>query len=467
MNIIPIIALLLGVALMLFLIMKTRVNAFMALIISSLGIALMCGLSFADSISAVTSGFGNTMTSIGIIIVLGCIMGEFLAESGAAKRIALTILKAVGVKNADVVLGLTGYIVSIPVFSDSGFIILSQLAKEFSRLTKKSVVGFSGMLVMGLYLTHFLVPPTPGPLATAANFGVDLGSFIIWGLLLALPMLLVAIPLFRYFSRKFSDVIVPDDTDLSKLSEEEKATYLRIVAKRDRGEELTSQDFNDLLKAEELPGAAISFAVIVVPLLLILANTVSGLVGLTGPIKEFLAFIGNPVFALIVSALMAMYLLMRIDRKRAQDIASKALASAGLAAFVTAAGGAMGNVIKVTEIGTILAEGIINSGIPAILVPMLVGCLLRSAQGSGATAMITGSAILAPIIPTLQLNPLLAGLALCCGAMPVSYVNDSLFWVVSNFGAMDVKTTLKSWTIASAVVPLLGCAILFVASFFV
>lgn len=192
----PVIAMLIGVVVMMVLVICTRMHAFPSLIISAILIAVLSGnyllvgtgneggnlLSVA--ISTVTGGFGGTMTSIGIVIGFGCIMGIFLEKSGAAKRMAITILKLVGVKRADVVLGLTGFVVSIPVFCDSGFVILSSLAKEFSRLTKKSMVGLGGILGMGLYITHFMVPPTPGPLAVVSTFqnegiNIDLGMFII------------------------------------------------------------------------------------------------------------------------------------------------------------------------------------------------------------------------------------------------------------------------------------------------
>ena len=198
----PVLAMAIGIVVMLLLIIFTRMHAFPALIISAVLIAILA-MPVGDVINTVTTGFGNTMKSIGIVIGFGCIMGIFLEKSGAAKRMALTILKLVGVKNCDVVLGLTGFVVSIPVFCDSGFVILSSLAKEFSRLTKKSMVWLGGILGMGLYITHFMVPPTPGPLAVVSTFnenghGLDLGLYIIYGLLISIPLFIAAVFLFRY-----------------------------------------------------------------------------------------------------------------------------------------------------------------------------------------------------------------------------------------------------------------------------
>lgn len=201
----PVIAMWIGIIVMMVLIIFTKVHPFPSLIISAILIAVLA-MPFGDvssltaCISTVTTGFGNTMASIGVVIGFGCIMGIFLEKSGAAKRMALTILKLVGVKNCDVVLGLTGWVVSIPVFCDSGFVILSSLAKEFSRLTKKSMVGLGGILGMGLYITHFMVPPTPGPLAVVSTFQengltIDLGIYILCCIAISVPLFIFSVPL--------------------------------------------------------------------------------------------------------------------------------------------------------------------------------------------------------------------------------------------------------------------------------
>ena len=196
----PVLAMFIGIIVMMALIILNKLHPFPSLIISAILIAVLAMPfgpegnqvgTLVDCVKTVTTGFGNTMASIGVVIGFGCIMGIFLEKSGAAKQMALTILKLIGVKNCDVVLGLTGFVVSIPVFCDSGFVILSSLAKEFSRLTKKSMVWLGGILGMGLYITHFMVPPTPGPLAVVSTFKengleLDLGMYIIYGLLISI-----------------------------------------------------------------------------------------------------------------------------------------------------------------------------------------------------------------------------------------------------------------------------------------
>jgi len=465
-----ILALGIGIALLVFLVIRTKIQAFPALILTAIVVGLLSGINPKDTIGAVTAGFGNTLSSIGIVIGLGCIMGTFLEKSGAAKRMALTILRIVGVKRADVVLGLSGFLVSIPVFCDSGFVILSQLAKELGRLTRKSMVAMGGILAMGLYITHFLVPPTPGPLAVAGAFGVDLGLFIIWGVLLSIPLFIVSIYLFRYFGNKHPEYIPAYDIDKSSYSPEQLKVLDRIEAKMHKNEEMSSQDFEELITTEKMPSAFLSFATILVPLAMIFFNTlVTNILKVPeGTLTQVAGLIGSPVVALFVSVLIAVYLLAgKMDRESALKLMESAIGSAGLIVFVTGAGGALGNVIKVTGAGNLMAEGILGLSIPVIFVPLLIGTLLRIPQGSGTTAMITGSAILAPMLGTLGINPILAGLALCLTTMCPSYMNDSYFWVVTRFSGFDVKTSLKTWSLATVVIPVVGSVILIIASFIV
>ena len=415
------------------------------------------------------------MASIGVVIGFGCIMGIFLEKSGAAKRMALTILKMVGVKNCDVVLGLTGFVVSIPVFCDSGFVILSSLAKEFSRLTKKSMVWLGGILGMGLYITHFMVPPTPGPLAVVGTFqengyNLDLGMYIIFGILISVPLFIFSVFLFRYFGKKYPDLVVPYEIDRSKYSESQLKVLDRIQEKQSRNEDLATEDFADLLAAEKLPSAFLSFATLLVPIVLIFANTLVGQIGaLQGTaFAECVNFLGQPVMALFISLCMGAFLLCaEYDRKTCVDLMQEACRDAGPIVFITAAGGALGAVINATGAAKMMADAIVAAGVPGILVPIIIGVIMRFPQGSGTTAMITGSAIIAPMISTLNINPYLAALSLCLTTMCPSYLNDSYFHVVTNFSGMDIKTSLKTWTIGSILVPAFGSAIFCILSIFI
>lgn len=480
----PVLAMAIGIVVMMGLIIFTKMHAFPSLIISAILIAVLAMpfgpegsvvATLTGCVSTVTKGFGNTMASIGVVIGFGCIMGIFLEKSGAAKRMALTILKLVGVKNCDVVLGLTGFVVSIPVFCDSGFVILSSLAKEFSRLTKKSMVGLGGILGMGLYITHFMVPPTPGPLAVVSTFNengaaIDLGLFILCGIAISVPLFIFSVLLFRYFGSKYPDLVVPYEIDRSKYSPEQLVVLDRIAAKQANNEDLVTEDFAELLAAEKLPSAGLSFATLLVPIVLIFANTLVGQIAvLKGTaFASVVSFLGQPVVALFISLCMGAFLLCAsYDKKTCVNLMQEACRDAGPIVFITAAGGALGAVINATGAAGIMANWIVATGIPGILVPIIIGVIMRFPQGSGTTAMITGSAIIAPMMGVLGINPYLAAMALCLTTMCPSYLNDSYFHVVTNFSGMDIKTSLKTWTIGSILVPAFGSVILVILSLFI
>ncbi len=480
----PVLAMAIGILVMMLLIIFTKMHAFPSLIISAILIAVLAmpfgtDASLVDTltgcVSTVSKGFGNSMTSIGIVIGFGCIMGIFLEKSGAAKRMALTILKLVGVKRCDIVLGLTGFIVSIPVFCDSGFVILSSLAKEFSRLTKKSMVGLGGILGMGLYITHFMVPPTPGPLAVVSTFQengsvIDLGIFILCGIAISVPLFIFSVFLFRYFGKKYPDLVVAHELDRSKYTKAQLTVLDRIQAKQERDEELTTQDFAELLASEKLPSAFLSFATLLVPILLIFANTLVGQIdSLSGTaFANIVTFLGQPIVALFISLCMGAFLLCKeYDKKTCVDLMQEACRDAGPIVFITAAGGALGAVINATGAAGIMANWIVEAGVPAILIPIIIGVVMRFPQGSGTTAMITGSAIIAPMMSTLGINPYICALALCLTTMCPSYMNDSYFHVVTNFSGMDIKTSLKTWSVASILVPAFGSVILIILSLFI
>lgn len=480
----PVLAMAIGIVVMMGLIIFTKMHAFPSLIISAILIAVLAMpfgpegsvvATLTGCVSTVTKGFGNTMASIGVVIGFGCIMGIFLEKSGAAKRMALTILKLVGVKNCDVVLGLTGFVVSIPVFCDSGFVILSSLAKEFSRLTKKSMVGLGGILGMGLYITHFMVPPTPGPLAVVSTFNengaaIDLGLFILCGIAISVPLFIFSVLLFRYFGSKYPDLVVPYEIDRSKYSPEQLVVLDRIAAKQANNEDLVTEDFAELLAAEKLPSAGLSFATLLVPIVLIFANTLVGQIAVlkSTAFASVVSFLGQPVVALFISLCMGAFLLCAsYDKKTCVNLMQEACRDAGPIVFITAAGGALGAVINATGAAGIMANWIVATGIPGILVPIIIGVIMRFPQGSGTTAMITGSAIIAPMMGVLGINPYLAAMALCLTTMCPSYLNDSYFHVVTNFSGMDIKTSLKTWTIGSILVPAFGSVIFIILSLFI
>ncbi|MDR7871558.1 MAG: gluconate:H+ symporter [Tissierellaceae bacterium] len=430
-------ALVIGLILVVFLILRTKVQAFPALLISAIVVGVIAGMPAADVMTTISSGFGSTLASIGIIIGLGVMMGKILEITGAAKKMALSILKIFGVEKTELVLLLSGWLVSIPVFCDSGFVILSELAKEFSRNTKKSMVALGCSLGIGLYLTHHLVPPTPGPLGVAGILGVDVGQLILWGVIVSALIMPFSLLYIRYISKKCPEII--PEVSLSK-----------------------SQFVTD---DEKLPSGLISFSPIIVPVILILTKTVSDSLGISNPL---IYIFGNPITAVLIGVLISVYGLTK-DRPRDEvvKILEDSLADAGLIICITGAGGALGAVLRTSGIGDYVANLIAGANFPAILVPMIMASLLKISQGSGTVAMITTASILAPMISGLGLSPIITTLAICVGPMIASTINDSYFWVVTRFSGMGVEVGSKAWTSTTAVSGFVGCVIVFVLSFFI
>jgi GntP family gluconate:H+ symporter len=285
--------------------------------------------------------------------------------------------------------------------------------------------------------------------------------------MLSVPLFIFAVLFFRWISTTVPGIFPERDaSETAKLSAAQKEVLARIEARQAEGKELVSSDFEELLKDDTLPGAGISFATLLIPVLLILLRSICiSVMHLTGPVVVVLDLIGNPVTAIFISVVMSMYILAgKQTKEECLSTIEAAIASAGLIVFVTAAGGSLGNVIRITEAGTIMATAIANSSLPVIMVPLLIGVLLRFPQGSGTVAMVTGAAILAPMIPTLGINPLIAGLALCTTAMCPSYLNDSYFWVVTRFSGFPTNTSLRTWSIGTITVPIVGSIILIIVN---
>ena len=337
------------------------------------------------------------------------------------------------------------------------------------------MVQLGGILGMGLYITHFMVPPTPGPLAVVSTFqnegiNIDLGIFILCGLAFSVPLFIFSVYLFRYYGKKYEGkFVVPEEIDPSKYTEAQYAVLQKISKKLDSGKELENNDFEELLTTEKLPGAGISFLILLLPVFLILANTIVSQTAMkTSMFGQIITFLGNPVIALFLSVCLGAFCLTEgKTNKEIQGMMGDALKDAGPIVFITAAGGALGAVVKATGAAQIMAQGIVNAGVLPILVPLLIGTIMRFPQGSGTTAMITGSAIIAPMLGTLSINPYLAGMALCLTTMCPSFLNDSYFHVVTNFSGLDINTSLKTWTISTILVPLFGSVLLIILSLFI
>jgi len=455
------IALFLGIALLIVMVLKTKIQAFLALIITTVIVGVVGGMPLMNItlengktfgiINSITSGFGGTLGSIGIIIGFGVMMGQLFEATGAAKRMAYTFLKLFGKGREEEALAFTGFLVSIPIFCDSGFVVLAPIAKALSKATRKSVVALGTALAAGLVITHSLVPPTPGPLGVCGIFGVDVGSYILASIVLAIPMAIACI----FYSRKV----------LAKK-------YYWLMDENDdvvKGE-YQEPDYDGAfsMDMEGVPGTFESFGPLLLPIVLILINTVASALKMNTGFMSVLIFLGQPIIAVGLGLVLAIFTLgSRLDRNTALSEMEKGMASAGIIMLVTGGGGALGQIIKDSGLGNYMAEGLAAASIPIIVLPLVISTAMRFIQGSGTVAMTTAASISAPILVAAGANPLLGVIACCVGSLFFGYFNDSYFWVVNRtLGVSEAKDQLTIWSITSTIAWAVGVVEVIVLSIF-
>ena len=445
------IGLLVGIVCLIFMIIKTKIHTFLALIVATIIVGIVGGMEYPQIIGSITKGFGGTLGSIGIIIGFGVMMGQLFEVSGAAKKMALCFLKIFGKGKEELAMAITGFLVSIPIFCDSGFVILTPLIKAISKETKKSIVSLGLALASGLVITHSLVPPTPGPVGVAGIFGVSVSSIILYGIIISIPMVLACLVFAKYAGNRIWQIPTSD------------------------GKWTRDKNYVDDLKTSSvydetnLPSAFLSFAPIIVPIILILLGTVTGAMKLEGKIVSIIQFIGTPVLAVGIGLLITIYGLTRsLDKQRVLDEVEIGIKSAGTIILITGAGGAFGMLIRDSGVGDVIAKSLIDTALPPILLPFIIATLIRFIQGSGTVAMITAASITAPIITKLNVNPVLAALAACVGSLFFSYFNDSFFWVVNrSIGITEGKEQLKLYSIASTIAWAVGIIVLLILNIFI
>ena len=404
-----------GMALLLFLCLKVKANAFISLLATALAMGLLSGMSGADTVSAITAGFSSTVKSIGIIIIFGIMLGNYLDAAKGTNRMALDTVKLVGQKRAGLAMAITGYIVSIPVFSDAAMVILSPLVKAIHKKTGIPLAILGVSLSAGLLATHVYVPPTPGPLAAAGLLGIDIGQAILYGAFAAVFMTLAGwIFAELYFKHK----------------PESYYSYQEGI------KDVTDETIDD---TKNLPSTLASLLPLLVPIVLILSKT-------------------------FCDMLLPDESIVRKITKAVMKIMDSSLKDAGPIVFITAAGGALGQILKVSGAGDHLANLIVNTGLPFILIPFVISGLLKVVQGSGTVAVTTAATLCAPIASTLGLNPILIFLASGAGARLCCHVNDSFFWVYTNCMGFDMKTGLRTLSISNVFMSLGGLFATFICS---
>ncbi len=431
--------LLLSVVLIIFLTSRYRMNAFVVLIFVAFLYGLLVQMPLGDLVKTVRDGFGGTLGYIGIVIVAGTIIGTILEKTGAALSMTQAILKLVGKERSPLAMSVAGYAVSIPVFCDSGFVILTPLNKALAKETGKSMAVMAVALATGLYATHCLVPPTPGPIAAAGILKADLGKLIGLGLLVAIPATIAGYLWATRFARRYQI-----DSDVEE-------TYEHLIAKYGK-----------------LPSAFHSFLPITLPIVLILLKSVAAFPTKPfgeGGVAKFLNFIGDPVTALVLGIFLALTLVARDQMRTALDNwMGEGVKNAAMILAITGAGGAFGKVLQASPIAGFLGESLATLQL-GIFLPFVIAAAIKTAQGSSTVAIITTSSIMAPLLTALGLDPVYTVLAIGAGAMTVSHANDSYFWVVSQFSNMEVPIAYRAYTSATLVLGLVSILTISLLSF--
>jgi len=410
---------------------KFKIHPFLALIFTAILFGLFSGMPLGKIVESINQGFGGTIGQIGIVIIAGVMIGTFLEHTGGAYAMAKRILRITGKKKVPLTMSIIGYIVSIPVFADSGFVILMPLNKALSKQANISLAGTSVALALGLMTTHCLVPPTPGPIAAAGILEADLGLVIMLGVGVSVFTMAVG---WLYATKIAARHYIDPNPGLSESALEE--------------------------KLKQAPRAIKAFMPIVFPIILIVLRSISDFptepFG-SGQLKDIIGFIGNPVIALLIGLLLAFTLPRKFDREMLSTTGwiGQSLINAALIVMITGAGGAFGMILRNSEIASVLGDYLVDARI-GILLPFIISTAIRIAQGSSTVALITTASLMVPLMEPLGFDSgvarALVVLAIGAGSMVASHANDSLFWIFTQMTGMDVKTGYRIHTVGTVVI---------------
>ena len=439
-----VIAAIIGLALLLVLIIKFKVHAMLSILIGAIAIGLIAGMPFEEIVTAVDDGIGNTLKGIALLVGLGSMFGAILEASGGAQTLAVTMVKKFGDEKAAWALGITGLVISIPVFFDSGLIILIPLAFSLAKRTKKSSLFYAIPLLAGLAVGHAFIPPTPGPVLVATMLNVELGWVILVGVCCGFFAMIVAGPVWGAVCGKKFYVPVPD--------------------------QIANQEDIDESK---LPSFASVVTIIMIPLVLIILKSVAGVVPALAGVAPLFNFLGQPFAALLIATLAAMFILGTrhgYTMPELEKILTKSLEPTGLILLVTACGGVLRYILQYSGLGEIIGNAVASINLPIVIVAFLVAALVRICVGSATVAMTMAAGIVAAMPEIASLSPMYLACvvaAVAGGATVCSHFNDSGFWLVRSLIGLDEKTTLKTWTIMETLVGGTGFIVALIISFFV
>jgi Gnt-I system low-affinity gluconate transporter len=438
-----------AIVFLLFLVLKLKINAFIALLMTSMFVGIATGMPLNGILKSIQDGMGGTLGFVATVVGLGAIFGQMLESSGGAESMAKFLVGKFGKDKASWAMVLTGFLVAIPVFFDVGLIILIPIVYSLARDSNRSVLYYGIPLLAGLAVTHSFIPPTPGPVAVAEIINAQLGYVILFGAILGLPIAIIAGPLFgSYISKKI--IVAPPDFFESHKARE----------------------------GEKLPSFGIIIGIISIPLLLIVLNTLVDVlvkkdILQAGLFSDIAGFIGHPFSALTIATLLAIYFLgtrRGFSKKELLDLSTKALGPAGIIILITGAGGVFKQILVDSGIGAMLAQTISTSPLPPILLAWVLAAVIRVTQGSATVAMITAAGLMAPILGVFDLTDAhraLVVIAIASGATLLSHVNDSGFWLVGKYFGMTEKQTLQSWTVMESIIAVLGLLFTLFMSLFV
>ena len=432
-----------SVAALLGLILRARLPAFLALLLVSAGFGLLVGMDPMAVIESIRNGMGGTLGFVAVVVGLGAMLGALLDLSGGVRALASGVLGAFGEKRAPTALGFVGFLVAIPVFLDVALIILAPVLYGLRAKTGRPIILFALPLLAGLAVSHAFIPPTPGPIAVADILGADLGWVIALGAVAGLPAMLIAGPLFASWLVKRPEFSGPHAEEIAP----------------DTGERAT-QDI----------GFGSALAVVLLPLFLIVIGTVvsvlakSGTLGWPDWIVQVITFLGHPFIALIIACVIAWCVFGRmrgVPSKALNSALVRALEPAGVVVLITGAGGAFKQVLIDSEAGAAMASALTATGMSPLVFAFVVAAIVRVAQGSATVAMLTAAGLVAPVVALAGFSGIdlaLTVMAIASGATVLSHVNESGFWLVSRYLNLTEAQTLKSWTVTSTLVGLVGFA---------
>lgn len=464
-----------AIAIMVVAISKWHLHPFIAILLTALIFGIVSGIPLPQMTTLIGSGFSKIFAGIGLVIIFGTLMGAILEQSGAALKIADCIIKLLGKRHPVLSMAIMGWVVSIPVFCDSGFVVLNPIREALVKKTQSSPVAMTVALSGGLYLSHVFIPPTPGPLAAAETLGLSSNLLLVMGmgLLCSIFPMFLLILFSNYIGRRIScsadaSTNTASSSSTTSACTTDASTNTSSASSTDA--DRIAAEYNAIIeKSGKLPSASLSFAPIIVPIILMsLASILQG-AEMQQQLKDVVLFLSNPTIALAIGLLFATFLLKR--GSGFEEMVENSLKRSGPILFITAAGSVLGNIVAGSPLVSFITDNAqVLNGL-GLLFPFLVAAMLKSSMGSSSVAIITAAGIVAPFAEAMGLaSPI--GLTLICmavgaGSMTVSHSNDSYFWVVTKFGRMDIKSGYKTQTLATLILGLGALAELYIISLFI